>query len=72
MKHFIDFHEDVGIDELNYLLDIASDMKAKTKAGIEHHYLNGKTLAMIFTSHLPEPESRLKSECTSSAVIRFS
>lgn len=49
MKHFIDFHEDVGIDELNYLLDIASDMKAKTKAGIEHHYLNGKTLAMIFT-----------------------
>ncbi len=49
MKHFIDFHEDVGIDELNYLLDIASDMKAKTKTGIEHHYLNGKTLAMIFT-----------------------
>ena len=49
MKHFIDLHEDVGIEELNYLLDIAADMKAKTKAGIEHHYLNGKTLAMIFT-----------------------
>jgi len=49
MKHYIDFHEDVGIEELNYLLDIAADMKKKTKAGIEHHYLNGKSLAMIFT-----------------------
>ena len=49
MKHYIDFHEDVGIEELNYLLDIAADMKAKTKAGIEHHYLKGKSLAMIFT-----------------------
>lgn len=49
MKHFIDLHEDVGIEELNYLLDIAADMKAKTKAGTEHHYLNGKSLAMIFT-----------------------
>ena len=49
MKHFIDLHEDVGIEELNYLLDIAADMKAKTYAGIEHHYLKGKSLAMIFT-----------------------
>ena len=49
MKHFIDLHEDVGIEELNYILDIAADMKAKTKAGIEHHYLKGKSLAMIFT-----------------------
>ena len=49
MKHYIDFHEDVSIPELDYLLDIAADMKAKTKAGIEHHYLKGKSLAMIFT-----------------------
>ena len=49
MKHYIDFHEDVGIEELNYLLDIAADMKAKTKAGIEHHYLKGKSLGMIFS-----------------------
>lgn len=49
MKHYIDFHEDVKIDELDYLLDLAADMKAKTKAGIKHHYLDGKTLAMIFT-----------------------
>ena len=49
MKHFIDLHEDVGIEELNYLLDIAADMKAKVKTGVEHHYLKGKSLAMIFT-----------------------
>ena len=49
MKHYIDFHEDVGIEELGYLLDIAADMKDKTKKGIKHHYLDGKTLGMIFT-----------------------
>ena len=49
MKHYIDFHEDVGIKELGYLLDIAADMKDKTKKGIKHHYLDGKTLGMIFT-----------------------
>ena len=49
MKHYIDFHEDVGIEELNYLLDIAADLKKKTKTGIEHHYLKGKSLGMIFT-----------------------
>jgi len=49
MKHFIDLHEDVGIEELSYLLDLAADMKKKTKTGIEHHYLNGKSLGMIFT-----------------------
>ena len=49
MKHYIDFHEDVGIEELDYLLNIASDMKDKTKKGIKHHYLDGKTLGMIFT-----------------------
>ena len=49
MKHYIDFHEDVGIEELDKLLDIAIDMKAKTKARIPHHYLEGQSLAMIFT-----------------------
>ncbi|MCR5060282.1 MAG: ornithine carbamoyltransferase [Saccharofermentans sp.] len=49
MKHYIDFHEDVGIEELDKLLDIAVDMKAKTKARIPHHYLEGQSLAMIFT-----------------------
>ena len=49
MKHYIDFHEDVGIEELDKLLDLAIDMKAKTKARIPHHYLEGQSLAMIFT-----------------------
>lgn len=49
MKHYIDFHEDVSFQDLDYLLDIAADMKAKTKAGVKHHILEGKSLAMIFT-----------------------
>ena len=49
MKHYIDFHRDVSFEDLDYLLNTAIDLKAKTKAGIEHHLLKGKTLAMIFT-----------------------
>ncbi|HOO61263.1 MAG TPA: ornithine carbamoyltransferase [Bacillota bacterium] len=49
MKHYIDFHEDVSIDELDALLDTAIDLKAKTKAGIPHPLLAGKSLGMIFT-----------------------
>jgi len=49
MKHYIDFHEDVSFEDLDFLLDTAADLKAKTKAGIPHHILEGKSLAMIFT-----------------------
>lgn len=49
MKHYIDFHEDVSIAELEELLFMAEDMKKKTKAGIPHSYLNGKSLGMIFS-----------------------
>lgn len=49
MKHYIDFHEDVSIAELDELLFMAEDMKKKTKAGIPHPYLNGKSLGMIFS-----------------------
>lgn len=49
MKHYIDFHRDVSFEDLDYLLDTAIDLKAKTKAGVEHHLLSGKSLAMIFT-----------------------
>ena len=49
MKHYIDFHRDVSFEDLDYLLNTAIDLKAKTKAGIEHHLLKGKSLAMIFT-----------------------
>ena len=49
MKHYIDFHEDVTIPELDALLNTALDLKDKTKKGIPHHILAGKTLGMIFT-----------------------
>ena len=67
MKHYIDFHEDVGIEELNYLLDIAADMKKKTKTGIEHHYLKGKSLGMIFTKSSTRTRVSFAVVCTSSA-----
>ena len=34
--------------EVYKILDLATDLKAKQKAGIEHHLLKGKTLGMIF------------------------
>ncbi|MDD4095517.1 MAG: ornithine carbamoyltransferase [Oscillospiraceae bacterium] len=49
MKHYIDFHEDVTIDELKALLNTAVDLKAKTKAGIFDPVLAGKSLGMIFS-----------------------
>ncbi len=35
-------------DELNGLLALASRLKAETRIGVEHPYLRGRTLAMIF------------------------
>ena len=49
MKHFIDFHEDVSISDLDEILSLAEDLKKKTKAGIPHPLLLGKSLGMIFT-----------------------
>ena len=70
MKHYIDFHRDVSFEDLDYLLDTAIDLKAKTKAGIEHHLLKGKTLAMIFTTsrsackngHVPRKDQAVQEE----------
>jgi len=49
MKHFIDFHEDISISELENLLTLAEDLKAKTKSGLPHPLLAGKSLGMIFS-----------------------
>jgi len=49
MKHYIDLHEDVSISQLNDLLALAEDLKKKTKEGIAHPLLAGKSLGMIFT-----------------------
>jgi ornithine carbamoyltransferase len=38
----------LSIDELNGLLALAARLKAELKSGIEHPYLRGRTLAMIF------------------------
>ncbi len=35
-------------EEINYLIDLASDLKAKKKAGIPHKACEGKNIALIF------------------------
>lgn len=35
-------------EEINYLLDLAADLKAKKKAGISHKMCEGKNIALIF------------------------
>ncbi|SFW16869.1 ornithine carbamoyltransferase [Selenomonas ruminantium] len=39
---------DLSVDEVQGILALAHELKAKQKAGIEHHLLKGKTLGMIF------------------------
>lgn len=39
---------DFNSDEIFYLLDTALELKALQKKGIQHHFLNGKVLGMIF------------------------
>lgn len=48
MKHLISLH-DITNEEFEQILTLAGKLKAETKAGISHHLLKGKTLAMIFT-----------------------
>jgi len=46
-RHFLRL-QDYSKDELDDLLALAAELKARQKAGVEHHLLKGKTLAMIF------------------------
>lgn len=46
-KDLLSIHE-LTTEEVYKILDLAVDLKAKQKAGIEHHLLKGKTLGMIF------------------------
>lgn len=39
---------DLSVDEVQEILSLAQELKAKQKAGVEHHILKGKTLGMIF------------------------
>jgi ornithine carbamoyltransferase len=47
-RHFISLN-DFTAEEISQMIDVALKLKAETKAGINHHVLQGKTLAMIFT-----------------------
>lgn len=46
-KDLLSIH-DLSQDEVYQILDLAKDLKAKQKAGIDHQLLKGKTLGMIF------------------------
>lgn len=46
-RHFLALH-DYSKAELDALIALAMELKAKQKQGIEHHLLKGKTLAMVF------------------------
>jgi ornithine carbamoyltransferase len=46
-RHFLKLR-DYSKAELDQLLVLAAELKAKQKSGVEHHLLKGKTLAMIF------------------------
>lgn len=48
MKHLLSLH-DLSINEVEEILNLAKELKDKQKKGIEHHYLKGKTLGMIFS-----------------------
>jgi ornithine carbamoyltransferase len=46
-KDLLSLH-DLTSEEIKEILALAAELKAKQKAGIEHHILKGKTLGMIF------------------------
>jgi len=46
-RHFLKLL-DFAPEEIEHLLDVAADLKAKKKAGIPHRYLEGKNVALIF------------------------
>lgn len=48
MKHLLSLH-DISVEEVEQILDLAQELKEKQKKGIEHQYLKGKTLGMIFS-----------------------
>ena len=47
MKHFLKLM-DLSEKEIVEILNLADQLKYEKKYGIEHHYLKGKTLGMIF------------------------
>ena len=46
-KDLLSIHE-LSVEDVEEILQVAKELKAMQKAGIEHHILEGKTLGMIF------------------------
>jgi len=51
---------DFSAEEIHSLFKLAAELKEKTKKGIEHHLLKGKTLAMLFQK--PSTRTRVSFE----------
>jgi ornithine carbamoyltransferase len=56
--------KDFSADELNYLIDFGLHLKALKKAGIPHHYLEGKNVALLFE----KTSTRTRSAFTTAAI----
>ena len=59
VKHFLSI-ADLSREEIEELIDLASEIKAKQKKGEETPYLKGKTLAMVFQK--PSARTRISFE----------
>jgi ornithine carbamoyltransferase len=51
---------DLSVDEINAIFELAADLKRKLKDGVKHHYLEGQTLGMIFSK--PSTRTRVSFE----------
>lgn len=56
--------KDFTAGELNYLVDFGLHLKALKKAGIPHHYLEGKNIALLFE----KTSTRTRSAFTTAAI----
>ena len=62
-KHFLKLL-DYTPAEIEYLIDLAADLKAKKKAGIPHRLCEGKSVALIFE----KPSTRTRCACEVAAA----
>jgi len=51
---------DLSLEEINAIFELAADLKKKLKEGIKHNYLEGQTLGMIFSK--PSTRTRVSFE----------
>ncbi|MBQ1273870.1 MAG: ornithine carbamoyltransferase [Cellulosilyticum sp.] len=62
-KSFLTLH-DFSAEQINFLLDLAADLKAKKRMGIKGHSLEGKNVALIFE----KPSTRTRCAFTVACV----